>query len=297
MKALFFSIVIPTYNRAGILKKTIESVLSQTYPHFELIVVNDGSTDNTEVVVNEIIKHSQNDIKYIYQPNGERARARNTGFKNCKGNYVMFFDSDDLLYTNHLETAAAYIEHNKQPAFIHLRYDVKDSKGNLMFECKEYKSPPNKQLVYGNFLSCNGVFLRHDVAAQNPFNEDRSLSAMEDWELWLRLAAKYPLQCVNTITSCIVNHEERSVTQTQKEALIRRIEAIINYITTNKEVSDYYGSGISKFKATCYSYVALHLSLTGKHRKETARYLALSIFKSPSILMHKRFFAVLRRLF
>jgi glycosyltransferase involved in cell wall biosynthesis len=294
---VLFSIVIPTYNRAHLLKKTIDTVLDQSYTNFELIIVDDGSTDNTEEVIKEIISTRENKIIYIKQINSERAAARNTGLKKAVGDYILFFDSDDTLYDNHLEIAKKNIVEKNYPEFIHLRYDIKNVNGTITKEGPIYNSPPNKDLIFGNFLSCNGMFIRKDIAIQNPFNEDRKLSAMEDWELWLRLSAKYPLHYVNTITSSIIDHDERSVMITTKEPLIDRAEAIINYITNNKEVVKYYNKNISKFKSSCHSYVALHLSLTGKYKKETLKYLLYSFIESPSSLFHRRFYAIIKHLF
>ncbi len=99
---LFFSVVIPTYNRASFVGKTIQSLLAQTYSHFEIIVVDDGSTDDTEAVVRGI---RSDKLTYHKKKNGERAAARNTGARLAKGDYVNFFDSDDLAYPVHLHTA------------------------------------------------------------------------------------------------------------------------------------------------------------------------------------------------
>ncbi len=294
--SLHFSIIIPTYNRAHLIKNTVRTVFDQTYSDFELIVVDDGSTDNTEAVINELMIEYGNKISYIKQKNSERGAARNTGLKKATGDYVLFFDSDDTLYANHLEVIKEYIEKNKSPEFLHLRYDIKNSKGKIIKEGPVYHTFPNKHLITGNFLSCNGVFLRRDIALENPFNEDRSLAAMEDWELWLRLACKYDLHYINAITSSIIDHEERSVVATNKDALINRVEAIIKYITANKDVVNYYQKDISKFKSSCYSYVSLHLSLlTGKYKKDTLKYLVKS-FQFPRSLFQRRFYAIVKRL-
>lgn len=293
--SLRFSIIIPTYNRAHLLKNTIRTVVDQSYDHFELIVVDDGSTDHTEEVMKEIITEHGHNISYIKQVNGERAAARNTGLKQAKGAYVLFFDSDDTLYTNHLEIVKKYIEENNQPEFLHVRYDVKNSNGDVIREGPVYHSFPNKELIFGNFLSCNGVFIRRDIALANLFNEDRALSAMEDWELWLRLACKYNLHYINTITSSIIDHDERSVVMTNKDALINRAEAIIKYVTANKDVVSYYKKDISKFISSCYSYVSLHLSLTGSYKKDAFKYLVRS-FEFPGSLFKKRFYAIVKRL-
>ena len=96
---VFFSIIIPTYNRAHVLAKAIESVINQRYTNWELIIIDDGSNDNTREVVQQF-----NDprINYVYQENTERSQARNNGIKLAKGLYICFLDSDDEYCDNHL---------------------------------------------------------------------------------------------------------------------------------------------------------------------------------------------------
>ena len=90
--APFFSVVIPTYNRANMISGAIQSVLEQTFKNFELIIIDDGSTDQTAHV---IAGFSDERIKYNYQQNTERSQARNNGIKIASGRYICFLDSDD----------------------------------------------------------------------------------------------------------------------------------------------------------------------------------------------------------
>jgi len=99
MKEPFFSIILPTFNRASYLEKAIGSVLSQTFEDFELIIVDDGSTDNTRTVV----ENWQDDrLNYFFKQNEERSIARNFGIARAHGRYVNFLDSDDYFYPHHL---------------------------------------------------------------------------------------------------------------------------------------------------------------------------------------------------
>ena len=102
MNKPFFSIIIPTYNRANLISISIESVLKQTFTDFELIIVDDGSTDNTSEVVGN---YTDNRIFYYKKVNEERGAARNYGIKKSCGEYVNFLDSDDFFDANHLEVA------------------------------------------------------------------------------------------------------------------------------------------------------------------------------------------------
>jgi glycosyltransferase involved in cell wall biosynthesis len=102
MRKMFFSIIIPTYNRAEIVKTAIQSVKAQTYPEWELIVVDDGGSDKTKEVVEAF---SDRRIKYFWKENGERGAARNFGVQKARGDYITFLDSDDKFLPNHLEDA------------------------------------------------------------------------------------------------------------------------------------------------------------------------------------------------
>ena len=105
------SIILPTYNRAHTLRKAVDSILNQTYKDFELIVVDDGSTDDTYNLIKSI-----NDYRIVYvkhEKNKGAAAARNTGIKLAKGKYIAFQDSDDEWYSHKLEKQMEIIENNK----------------------------------------------------------------------------------------------------------------------------------------------------------------------------------------
>src|SRR5688572_6318319 len=95
----FISVIIPCYNRASMIGKTIRSLQQQDYNDYEILVIDDGSTDNTEQVINEIADAR---TSYFKKLNEERAAARNYGAGLAKGSYLNFFDSDDLALPNHL---------------------------------------------------------------------------------------------------------------------------------------------------------------------------------------------------
>jgi glycosyltransferase involved in cell wall biosynthesis len=106
----FFSIILPTYNRANFISKAIDSVLNQTLQDFELIIIDDGSTDDTHTTVSSYLTDDR--IKYIYQKNQERSVARNNGINHSKGQYICFLDSDDYYLPNHLSVLYNCIEKN-----------------------------------------------------------------------------------------------------------------------------------------------------------------------------------------
>ena len=117
MKKPFFSIIIPTYNRAKTILSTIQSVLNQSFHNWELLIIDDGSTDNTKSLIKSFIDKR---IIYIYQENSERSEARNNGIVNAKGDYICFIDSDDLFHKNHLLFIFKSIQTHKNKKAIYI---------------------------------------------------------------------------------------------------------------------------------------------------------------------------------
>ncbi|MBY0435306.1 MAG: glycosyltransferase family 2 protein [Cyclobacteriaceae bacterium] len=292
---ILFSIIVPTYNRASFVKAAVESILHQTYNHFEVIIIDDGSTDNTEETILRLFSHLPK-VAYFKQNNSERGAARNRGSELAKGKYIMFFDSDDLMMPNHLEEARRFIKHQNFPEIFHLNYEVKTPEGRLIRVGPSSMETANAKLIHGNFLSCNGVILRRDVALSNPFNEDRTLAAMEDWELWLRLAVQYQIYMVSKITTTIVDHDSRSVSQADKGKLKARVNMLMQCVLQNEDVAKYYSASLASFKSSCFTYVSLHLAIIGGDRSEAISYLINGIREDYSAIFTRRFVAILKHL-
>ncbi len=289
---MVFSIIIPTYNRASLIEQTIHSLLTQSYSEFEIIVVDDGSTDNTEQVVTSI---SDRRISYYKKANEERGVARNFGVSKANGDYVNFFDSDDLAYPNHLSTALQFIQENNTPEVFHLNYEFKNSTTNV-FSKSPLISNINSQILKGNILSCNGVFMRKDIALGNPFSEDRKLSGTEDYLLWLKLSARYCIHHSSIITSIIVNHENRSVLNFSKAGLIDRANLLIKCLKEDNTFMNKNGSKIKKIYAHMLSYIAIHAALE-KERSVALSYLFNAIWVDASQIFTRRTLAIIKRLF
>jgi len=287
-----FSIIIPTYNRADFVTKTIESLLNQTYTNFEIIVVDDGSTDNTMEVV---IAITDSRISYYKKENAERGAARNFGTKKAKGEYINFFDSDDLAYPNHLETALEVIKENHHPSIFALHYDIKDTNNQILRVGTPFKNI-NSQLMHGNLLSCNGVFVKKEVALKHPFSEIRELSASEDYLLWLQLAARYPFSYSNQKTSIIIEHDTRSVISFNKKHADNRINYLYKSLTADSVFISKFGiKAIHQINAHMLSYFSLHAGLDG-NKQDSYRYLKASLKKSILEIFSKRFLVILKLL-
>src|SRR5438128_2605322 len=126
----FFTIIIPTYNRAAFIEATLQSVFEQTYPHYEIIVIDNCSTDNTEELLQPFLQAGQ--IQFIkHEENYERARSRNTGMEAARGDFVTFLDSDDFMYPNNLADAAQYALSNPECKCFHNLYELVDAQRNV----------------------------------------------------------------------------------------------------------------------------------------------------------------------
>ncbi|HOY41684.1 MAG TPA: glycosyltransferase [Chitinophagales bacterium] len=291
-KPIFFSIIIPTYNRAHMILQTLETAFAQTYPYFEVIFVDDGSTDNTENIIKSI---NHKNFVYLKKPNEERAVARNTGFNIAKGEYLTLLDSDDFLYPNHLEEAVKYIEANSNPEIIRFNYDVVDSERNVL-QVAKIPDEINEKITLGNFIGCSGIILRKDIAAQYTFNADRALSGSEDYELWLRLAARFEIHTPDKVTCSLHSHKERSVIYNiQEGALIERIELLIKYAFEDIAVKEKYKKKKSSFISFCLIYASLHLAIAG-FKKAALKYLLKAMVLNPMVITDKRFYGIIKTL-
>ncbi len=259
---------------------------------FEIIVVDDGSTDNTE----ELVKGMDHELlHYFKKENGERGAARNFGAKHAKGDYVYFLDSDDLLYSNHLTVATEFISKHDPEVFFQ-QYEYTTSDGTKRDNIKINQPILNELLIHkGNFLSCHGVFIKREVFLANQFNEDRILAGSEDYELWLRLAARYPILYSNHVTSTLIHHDERSVLNMDRQQLIERKMKMLEYLFQDKLILEKFGKYKSLLTADAYSYIALHLAMT-KHYKEGLKYLVKSILTYPSGIFKKRMVVLIKKL-
>lgn len=289
----FFSIIIPTYNRRNIVVKTIGSALNQTFQSLEIIVVDDGSTDGTAESLNVAFGDR---IKLITIPNGERGKARNTGTAYAKGKYIYFLDSDDILYPDHLAKAFAFIQKQNQPEWVFQEYEFIDKSTGKKTPIKYNRKSPVKALISkGNFMSCHGVFLRRDIALLHPFEENRDMAGSEDYALWLKLAARYPLFINPTVTSALVQHDARSVFNFSPNKLIKRKELMLKTVLSDEVFCHQYSSLIPRLKANTYSYLALHLAMISSKPK-AFRYLIKSFRSSPSSIFTRRSAAILKHL-
>lgn len=287
----FFSIIIPTFNRAFSIGKTVQSVTQQSFTEIEIIIVDDGSTDNTREVVEEL---GIQNIRYFTIVNSERGAARNVGLRRAKGAYINFFDSDDL-FLPCLQALHTFIENNNRPAVVHGNFQQVDDKGKMVPKSDPPYSSFTANLLHNNFLACGSVFLRYDVAQQFPFHENSKLSAAEDWELWLRVHTEHTFIHFPAIIFQQVHHIQRSLVAIRPEIVAMRDSYFANLVFSNKQVRKFYGRrAIKLFMADRYTFIAL--TFCGLDYGRAFQYWMKSIRTSIFVMTRKRFWAIVKKL-
>jgi glycosyltransferase involved in cell wall biosynthesis len=288
----YFSIIVPVYNRAGFIQNLIQSVLDQHFGNFELIIVNDGSTDNSEEKVKTF---SDPRIRYLGIKNSERGAARNRGAEIARGLYLNFFDSDDILYKHHLQTAYTFIQDNKSPSWFHVGYDIRDEHDKLITREIGVPYNPEKKLIVTNYLACNSVFIHRELFLENRFKENRKLSTSEDWELWLRIISRVNLLACREVTFKLIQHNNRSLYDISPDRVIERDSFMLAELMRDDYFVKKFKTDLSLFEADRYTFFALTLILE-KRRVETILYLLKSFIATPRVIVRKRFWACIKLL-
>ena len=219
--APFFSVIIPTYNRAHSILESVNSVLSQDFGNFELLVIDDGSTDETQNILRPILE-KDNRFRYVYQNNTERSAARNHGIKLALGTYICFLDSDDIYLPDHLSQFHKTISANEFPVAMFVARSITDHNGVLTRN--EPFIPVTKdplEVITKAPFGAVVIAIHSSILAKYKFDE--SLKVGEDQELWFRITAEYPLVWSEHFTLVIRDFGDRTInpmkTQTYLDAL------------------------------------------------------------------------------
>lgn len=290
----FFSVVIPTYNRAAFIEATLQSVLNQTYPHYEIIVVDNCSTDNTEDLLQAYIRAGR--IQFIkHEQNFERARSRNTGMSAARGDFVTLLDSDDFMYPNNLADAAEYAKAHPEIKCFHNLYELVDLRGNVL---KHYPMPSLRNqyeaIAVGNFMSCIGDFVHRKIYQHYQFDTTPELTGAEDWEFWLRVLADYKVGRIESVNSGILQHGERSINNQNLESMKMGMDFLHAKLTADAHLSSVYRAYLKRIRASSLLYMAI-LANTGGLFDESRRYLIEAVGIDFSLLASQRVWRVARR--
>jgi glycosyltransferase involved in cell wall biosynthesis len=189
------SVVIPTYNYGHLVAVAIDSALAQTYPNVEVIVVDDGSTDDT---IQRLLPYAGR-IRVIHQTNQGLSAARNTGIRESRGEYIAFLDSDDAFHPRKLELQCEYLAANRWPVFVateNLTGEQLPVWQPIIQQLQSELIPLESLVLHTCFGSC-GVLV-HKSCFEKVGYFDESLRSVEDRDMWIRIAAHYPILKLRT---------------------------------------------------------------------------------------------------
>lgn len=183
MKKDLVSIITPVYNGGKYVGQTIRSVLNQTYPNWEMLIVNDGSKDNSEEIILEFAK-TDSRIKYIKQPNGGSASARNNGLREAQGQYIALLDADDLWDPTFLEEQIAYMKKN-HALLVHCGYRrINEINEEILTPCEAKSYVGIKDMERTNYIAClTGLYDSSKFGKVFLHEELRSIR--DDYAYWL----------------------------------------------------------------------------------------------------------------
>ncbi len=197
------SVIIPCYNHGRYLASAIDSVLAQTYDHIEIIVIDDGSVDETAMVAK---KYGQ--IIYFYHQNQGLSASRNRGVESSKGDYIVFLDADDWLLPDAIQQNLQKLHQHPDAALVsgsHIfYYQPEDKKWDII---KEVDSDHYQQMLMGNYIGMpSAVMYQRWAAVQFPF--DTGLKNCEDYDQYFRILRKYPVVHHTGLIAVYRNHEK-----------------------------------------------------------------------------------------
>jgi glycosyltransferase involved in cell wall biosynthesis len=269
----FFSVVISTKNRAGLVNKAVQSIFKQTFQDFEVIVIDNASTDNTEEVLTSI-----KDNRFFYLRNEfdkERCFARNRGIQNAKGTYICFLDSDDEYMPNHLQVIYDKIQESnlKKALFFTNAYETYN------FENLQERICPNLE-DYGLFeyiltytFNPARVAVHHEILKECQFDE--KIPGLEDLDLWLRIAAKFSIFQIKERTILYHIHDE-SYSVSASNRLEREL-LLYRYVFAKKELKRLL-PWIAKRRLLCMCHYRIAMSLSNSFKPLIIHYHILSAF-------------------
>jgi glycosyltransferase involved in cell wall biosynthesis len=272
----FVNVIIPTYNRSALLQKAIDSVLNQTHVNLELIVVDDGSDDDTGALLDRYKKKSAKKILVIHQNNKGPAAARNRGISESSAEYIAFLDSDDWLHPDKIGlqlavmqgTAGSLISHTQEIWYrdgMLLNQKIKHRKqsGNIFDRCLDLCA-----------VSMSTVMLKRQLIEEvGVFDED--LPCCEDYDYWLRVSAKFPFLLIDNALTYKDGGRADQVSSIHRTGMDRyRIRAIAKILDSGELSASQYRMALHELEKKCTIYG--NGCIKHNRSEEGEYYLALS---------------------
>ncbi|MGA2668939.1 MAG: glycosyltransferase [Ignavibacteria bacterium] len=284
------SVIIPTYNRASLISESIDSVLYQTYKDFDLIIVDDGSTDNTKEIIS---RYDDPRVKYEYRENRGVSAARNYGAEMTSADYIIFLDSDDILLENSLEKFVNCLDFNKEVGFGYGQANIMKVGGEVyrvrkshFFTDSQIIDPVKqiRELIFHKPYTVSTCAMRLSCFnAIGGFNEDMWFA--EDWQFFVRLAKRYSaFYIAEPVTNMRVhdNQLQNEVKPGREKAFFSIIKEVFEDPIFAPKVEDIKG------QAYCHIYNSILAELaSGEDSKLARKYQIMAVRFYPSIIFKR----------
>jgi len=278
MKNLIVSVIIPTYNRAEMVKRAIKSVFKQTYKNFEVIIVDDGSTDNTEAVIQKMRERNRRTRYIKHKKNRGGTAARNTGIKNARGKYIAFLDSDDEWLPEKLEKQMKMLQGS--PTEVGVNYSALwKIRGNKRFYFPSPKIFACDGYIHNIILEGNSyIGTPCSLVKKQVFEKvgmfDEKLAACQETELWIRVSKYYHFQFIDE--PLVISYTEKDSVSANYDARSKAYKIIFKKHYRKFEAN-------KKAKANILFNIGNNLCQIGK-TKEGKKYLEMSVKLMPQKL-------------
>jgi len=286
------SILIPCYNAERWVAQCIESALSQTYPNNEIIVIDDGSKDNTHEVVEQFVPA----VRYVWQENAERGAARNHGLRLAKGEFIAFLDSDDLWLPEMIERCVAFLRANPEIALVYsdaVQIDAAGRELRVLSAGKPGRNPTDR-LLKSNFLSIGRHMIRTAVVRKiGGFREERELSGSEDWEMWVRLSLEARIGYLPVVTTKIRTHPGN--TMTNAAGMERSMARAADVFERSPAIRSTHRATLRRMRANMAMVNAINYC-SQKEARKSLRLLAKAASADARVVLDPRFAYTIARL-
>ncbi|MEO8457519.1 MAG: glycosyltransferase [Chloroflexota bacterium] len=288
------SVVIAAYNMARYLPHTIESVLTQDYPDFDVIVLDDGSTDNTA----DVIRSYGDRIEYHYQPNAGVAKACSRVITLADGEYLHLLDADDSLLPGALSRNVAMLDANPTAAIAYSDALIIDSNNRVVgrrtaprwMHAQELIPSERafRELLHGCHITNSTVMIRRSVAQSMPLFVPEAVPG-EDWDLWLRIAAEHDLAYTREPLGCYRVHNS-SITSGYTVEMVA--DSHFRTIDRLFYQEDFRYKHLRSYAYACVERTIARVAARLRRRVEFAGYFADSLRRSPQLAFERDTYAV-----
>lgn len=271
------TVVIPTYNLALLLPGAIASVRAQQWPNLEIIVVDDGSTDDTESVLHALA--GDGDLRWLRQENAGAAAARNRGIVEAKGEWVAFLDADDFWLPGKLAAQFSELEIRPDAVFSYTDVTLRSATGQESdLECGNADRPLLTQLLGGNLFATPTVLVRRDCLLEVGLFDAR-LRTGEDWDMWMRLAAHFEhVRVARPLTVVRVAQRTKFPLETLEMCTLRSLERLFSCPRVQRD-----WPAVAASRRLIYSW---HYSVLAKSYLRQGRLADFSRLASRALMAH-----------